>query len=756
MRGFDRMWLRECAPGRCGAAQAPVTEHFAARQMLMPLDPYQQCPCGLDKKVKFCCGSDIVSDLEKIEDAIASEQRMQALDQINHLLETKQDRPCLYMYKAMVHIGLREFDAARQDVERLLDLSAENPSGLALDAMLDCFDDSPRDAVPVLQHALEVQQGKLNQTVYECIGAVGRALASAGELIAARGHLLFQVAASQSRDEQALSALLELDGSGQIPLVAQGMSDLARIESSSPTSAAHVAQFNEALRMAQLGCWQLGAKMFTDLAQQEPNESAIWKNIGVLLSFIAENDAASYAFRRFSELESVPRDEAIEAEAMAQFMLPPTETDMVEQVMSVFTINDAAGLTERLLSNKRLMRMSFDPEEFRSEDEVPPQGVFLLLDREMPTGLDADALARLTPDDLPSALGDVMLFGKQTDREARVEFSTTRKADYAAKRQQVRDLLGSHLVAEQGEEVVGHLSASAEVLMPQWRFPSGAPLEVRRRLVDGFRDQALIHDWTNLPQDVLDGKTAREGAADPALQVRVLAAILLLDLSAPQEMPIYNELRRSLGLPEATPIDPTGLRVTTLSPARLARLEVEKLSDLDLLTVYRRAILYSSARILGRVGPEVVARPGLDEEVDKAEVYEVLARMSSGADEALEMIQRAQEAAKAKGKSPARYMLAELPIRLQRREEQEVLRLIETLRTRHSNEPGIAQGLYSILTQLGLVPGGGPGASRGPAAGPMSPAPAAAPGPASALWTPDQPAAAAPAEKSKLWIPGMD
>jgi hypothetical protein len=38
----------------------------------------------------------------------------------------------------------------------------------------------------------------------------------------------------------------------------------------------------------------------------------------------------------------------------------------------------------------------------------------------------------------------------------------------------------------------------------------------------------------------------------------------------------------------------------------------------------------------------------------------------------------------------------------------------------------------------------------------MSPAPAAAPGPASALWTPDQPAAAAPAEKSKLWIPGMD
>ena len=49
---------------------------------------------------------------------------------------------------------------------------------------------------------------------------------------------------------------------------------------------------------------------------------------------------------------------------------------------------------------------------------------------------------------------------------------------------------------------------------------------------------------------------------------------MLMDLAEPVENADYNKLRRSLGLATLEPIDPSGVRVESLSPARQARLEL--------------------------------------------------------------------------------------------------------------------------------------------------------------------------------------
>ncbi|MBW8883639.1 MAG: hypothetical protein JF612_02445 [Planctomycetia bacterium] len=142
--------------------------------------------------------------------------------------------------------------------------------------------------------------------------------------------------------------------------------------------------------------------------------------------------------------------------------------------------------------------------------------------------------------------------------------------------------------------------------------------------------------------------------------------------------------------------------------------------------------------------------------------------MSLDANEAVDHLAKAQEIAKAKGRSPARYLLAELPYRLQRGEEQESRRILNLLTTRYAKEPGVQEALLNLLAQLGLVrvdpatgrpiimmPSGGvPGAAPTALGAEESPA-AVAPPPKSALWTPDQmaPAPAAGEGKSKLWIP---
>jgi len=733
----------------------------------MSLDAYQPCPAGIDKKIKFCCGPEILDDLAKIEDALAGDQRLGALDLCNRLLEKKPDRACLLMHKATIQLGLQELSGSRETVERLLHVAPGNPSGMALAAILDCQDGNVAAAVDHLQTALEGQQGKLIPMVYQAIGIVSRTLDAAGEALAAQTHAVFQAGASQGQDRDAMMNLLEIEGNGGVPLAIHGMTGLVSAPADGPLKAAQIAEFNDALRQADLGCWRRAAAMFETLAGKEPNEPAVWRNLGVCRLRVLNNQGATAALRRYAALPGVPRDDAIEAEAMAQFLREASEIDTIPELAVTYAVNDPQALREHLLSSKRVHSVPFDPAQFREENEPPPMAVFLVLDREIPP--TAQALSR---DKVPKVCGELLLYGKETDRPARAECSLIKSAEYDAKLKAFLEVLGAQAGEKLGEEETGRISAVAAALSINWRFPDDTPPEVRKRLMQEQRTLSLLSIWPNLPMGVLDGRSPRQAVADQAGQIRVLAIILQMDLAEPTENPDYNKLRRSLGLSTLETIDPTGLRVETLSPARLARLDVAKLSDDQLVTVYRRAILTGAPRLLRGLGLEVARRPSLDNhrEIDKGEVYDVLARMATDAAEALDCLHKAQEVAEAKGLSPARYLLGELPFHLQRGDAQESRRILNLLMTRHAREPGIQQSLLSLLNQLGLVrmdpatgrpvmmiPSEGlPGAAPS-ALGAAPPPPTAAPPAQPSIWTPDQfaPAPSSGGEgKSKLWIPG--
>jgi tetratricopeptide (TPR) repeat protein len=732
----------------------------------MSLDAYQQCPAGIDKKIKFCCGPEILDDLAKIEDALAGDQRLGALDLCNRLLEKKPDRPCLLLHKATIQMSLSELQACHATVEHLLRIAPGNPGGLALSAMLACQEGDYRAAVNALQSALEGQQGKLIPAVYEAIGIVARTLGVAGESLAAQTHAVFQATASQGKDRNAVLNMLELEASSQIPLAIHGMTGMIRAPAEGPLKAAQIAEFNAALRQADLGCWRRAATMFEAIAAQEPREPAVWRNLGVCRMRVLDNQGAIEAFRRLAALPGVPRDEAVEAEAIAQFLRDPSEVDTIPEVTLTYAVTDAQALREQLLSNKRVHSVPFDPAQFREADEPPPMGMFLILDREVPASGQ-----NLSRDKVPKVCGEVLLYGKETDRPARVELTLVKSADFDTRLKQILDLLGSLAGDKLGEEETGRLSAVTAALSINWRFPDDTPLELRKRLIQEQRTLSLLSIWPNLPMGILDGRSPRQAVSDPAGQIRVQAIILQMDLAESVENPDYNKLRRSLGLPTLEPIDPSGVRVETLSPARLARVEMAKLSDEQLVAVYRKAVITGAPRLLRKVALEVVSRPSFDshKDIDKAEVYDILSRVANDSDEAVDYLVKAQEAAKAKGRSPSRYLLAELPHRLQRGEDQEALRVLNLLTTRYAKEPGVQQALFNLLAQLGLVrvdpatgrpvimiPSGGvPGAT--PAAlGAAPPPPTAPAAPQSPLWTPEQlaPAPASGEGKSKLWIPG--
>jgi hypothetical protein len=209
-----------------------------------------------------------------------------------------------------------------------------------------------------------------------------------------------------------------------------------------------------------------------------------------------------------------------------------------------------------------------------------------------------------------------------------------------------------------------------------------------------------------------------------------------------------------LSLPINETIDPATVRVADVPLARLAYLDVKKLPDEALLLAYQKAVYYRHVRALRLLAAELVARPALEEKVDRAEVYGVLTQFEPDMERALTYIDKARQAAEAKGRSSATWDLTELSLQLARGDVAESERLLQHIRAQHLREPGVAQALFQLLADAGIIgpdglpTAGGAGAPSGLVVPGAPQTAGAAPG---KIWTPGT--AAATGKKSEIWTP---
>ena len=86
-------------------------------------------------------------------------------------------------------------------------------------------------------------------------------------------------------------------------------------------------------------------------------------------------------------------------------------------------------------------------------------------------------------------------------------------------------------------------------------------------------------------------------AGDQAREIKLLAAILLLELATDQVASDFdfNELRPSWGA-DSGPIDPSQAALAELPLPRMGRIDVKKLSDDQLVDLYRRATITATWR----------------------------------------------------------------------------------------------------------------------------------------------------------------
>ena len=162
----------------------------------------------------------------------------------------------------------------------------------------------------------------------------------------------------------------------------------------------------------------------------------------------------------------------------------------------------------------------FNPAEFGDAENPPPKAAYLLLDRPMPESAEG-----LSMENMPRLLGQALLFGRQTDREARLELQGVAGDELAAVTGLIGEVAGDAVgqVADPPalkKEVVGHWSASQKLLRAAWQPPRDASPEQLRQLSEAYGRRAILDQWPELKLGIFGGRSPRQVAGDPAYRIR--------------------------------------------------------------------------------------------------------------------------------------------------------------------------------------------------------------------------------------------
>jgi tetratricopeptide (TPR) repeat protein len=703
----------------------------------MSLEPTDLCPGGNLKKIKFCC-PDLAGELKKIGRMLEGKQYQACLQHVERLVEKHPERACLLAAKGLLLRLAERLDDAVANAERFRTAHPDNPAAWAESAICAAMSEQGREAMGFVQKAIHDSRDGMPNRVYDAMGIVAEALLAEGEWQAARGLLQLQLIVDPE-DSRPVQTIMGMNRSASVPLVLK--EDLPLGEP--PDDAPWKERFIDAMEPLRHGSWQGALERFEALAADVSDSPLIWRHMARLRAWVADTEGSREALRRFAELTSDLED-AVEAEAAALHMADDPLGDALEVFLFEWTVSDAEPLLGELGLTDRAVKISVDHEGWGGADSAPPKGSYVLLDQATPASAEG-----LTLEAIPRILGQAFVFGKQTDRDARLEVVGVVANESEAVKELVARIGGDAVQPDMKQETLGEVSASHRLLERRWRVPRDVTREQVEQLTVEHLDRALLQEWTELKLGALDGRSPREAAGDEQSRARLLAVVMVLkDLIEHELRPPFdfNRLRRELGLPEFAPIDPAGVNMAELPLVRLERIEAEKADDDALRIGFRRSIGFAAVGALPQFAREVARRESFQGSEEQMMACQLLARLESEPDEALKYIDQGRRAAEAAGQSSARWDLMELSAHFARQDVNEVNRLLAHLEAHHMREPGVADEVVQMLVQAGVMnPDGTPAVPTDEMAADAPQAEAAG-----KLWTPDSETGGG---GGKLWTP---
>jgi Flp pilus assembly protein TadD len=722
----------------------------------MAIDVYELCPCGSGKKLKFCCGP-IIDEMNKISRLQANEQPRQALSAIEKLEKTNPDNPWVGTVHAEILLALGQIDDAQARLEQLLKNHPDHPAVLSRAALVLLLNRGYRAAQPTILRAFQKcftrhpeQVGVLALTLYDVMAAARFTMAARQYLTAATRLL------GEKSRENTFLALLKLDGDARTSYPLRSVHNLAPYRADGPNAA----DANKAAAIAKIACFGPAGRTFAKIAELEPSNAELWRNVALCRAWDADEPGAAQAFHKAAAV-SPTFEFAVECETLAQLLDSKHTADRVVPVTVAFPIKSASRLLGLVEGNEQFLPLPVQTEA--DADGPPVAGRRLLIDLPVPK----ESVSPTAFDAMPTILGSLTVYDAVPDQnlEAVAVLSSYATPEFDEIVNKFQQLAADEITnSPEREELVGtELEPIAREQIAYFRrklFNAMPEAKGASRALQESWWKHLVDDvWWNTPQAALEGKSPGAAAGDPQFRVRLTAAAYAFDALSERVHGIIDldAILSRLGLEPLRPLSPTSAEpLTSLSPMQLHRLPVAELSDAQLVNVFRRGTVIGHRRFVSRVLEELVSRPQCLEQIGPDRVFEGLVELAHQEERDADAIAWAQ-----KGREHAthsahnferqcKWTLTEFLLRAEQPDDPEVANLYRTLSEYYAPKvPQVGQILEQFVAEHGdhlswlrsaeLLVGS-----------------AAAPAATGALWTPSGSTGPAPGGGKKLWLPGQE
>ncbi len=705
----------------------------------MDIDVYQQCPCHVDKKIKFCCGKDILGDLNQVLAKNKSGQSQAALDQLDRAIKNLGPKDCLLTIKTHILITAGEIELAKETNSLFLSTNPDHSTGLHHRALILLAEGKMDESVEALQDAMDSIKGnEIPISLSNAFRMVGLGLYAQGKLIAARAHLVYASALKNDQDPELQQILHEIVSAPSTPLILKQDFAIGK----APAQVEWESKFVNVGRAMDRGQFRKALKFLGKIDGNFPDQPIVVRAIAIVNGYLGRIDEMVAGLRRFSYLEATKMIQAVEAEAIAQLFDGKSLSAVVPVERVTFELSETEKVSELALSNKRMSSSGkIDSDPF--EEGPPPRHAFVILDRDRVSSADD-----LTLENVPSVISELLIYGKQTDRPARFECITAKDDRYDALKKLIDENFGEFVVGEPKSASIGESTAMSELLEWRWHLPEGVTRTQHAQMVKDQRETVILDKWTQLPFVVLEDQSPEEASKDPALEVPLRALILMLENASQGQFfndQLGERLRKKLGLSDYQTFEvDTEQRVS--SPIEQQYLDYKKLSDGQLMQIQADAMQIGNVRVLRKVIAEALARPDF-EGATRDMCYSMMAHFGDDDEQSLDYINKACEEATKAGRPIGLYLVQEFEFRLSRGLTDGLPDLLSRIQQGHLDDPDVEYQLVRVLDRFGIGP------DRGPLRGPPGQTPpntqpaGAAPAAGGAIWTPDQGSAAPPQAK---------
>ncbi|MEM9825311.1 MAG: hypothetical protein AAF958_01920 [Planctomycetota bacterium] len=718
----------------------------------MTVDQYAICPCGTNKKIKFCKCRDSVHLMDEVLQMAQGGQIVPALDRLKKILETNPEAAWALALRGRLLLAAGEVEALKENAERFVRLQPANPLAQGQTAVAKLQEGDTEQALESLTKAISESGLAIDATLLDLVVMMGSVMAETGNFLTARTlAMMGLVSQGFEGQDQAVGLLRSLNQSPGINHLLKSLPELI----DRPQDATWGERYDEASNLLLNNKIIQARDKFESLQRVAGREPAVLCGLLHCAIWAGDRSLQCDLLRSLADCDSLDDAERIRFLATAEALDVDSDRGglTVPGVSITASFENTEAVQMAMTASDRVEILNVDTSQMVDPQRgVPPKIVAILFNQ----AFDRSNLENLGVDDWPVAIAALSLFGKQTDRDAEIRVSEFPQAHLAEVKEMLQSLDPSiKIVSEEPARLFLPAVVSREPAQP--RTEAGA--KALEKFADEMIVQRLPERIAAQPLGMLGDVSLVQCAGDDSLLQKREAVCLAvaMDSQLNLQIPAVDQLRQLAGLPPLETVtaiseeDVEALPVESLSRLKLEPLSKEQLSFL--LTRCRETKLVAAS---GRIADRILEME-LSPEDAPMQFDALVTKFSASGGRDIESLDRAVAMVDNGTIDQPPIYIYKLRSLLQDRDIEGFQSLLQKLGSRYRDRVEVQQMLQSFLIEIGLLrPDGTP---RSMPQRPAEPA-------GSGLWTPDQgpanvtpqnaPAGPPAGGGSKIILPGME